>query len=222
MGYWSYYLVLIALAWLLQYPWLLAGLVLFFLLRRHIPDPWVWVRTAGRIRGLRAQIDANASNATARRDLARIYLERRRSRAASRLLDEALKRDPKNAELLFLQGLARHRSGDSQGALEPVVAAVDIDPGVGFGEPYLVAGDALAALGRLEEAEDAYERYVDSNTSSIQGLLKLARVRKARRDSTGARRALGEALSTWTQLPRFRRRQELSWWVRAQVARLFI
>lgn len=221
-GYWSYYLIWILLAWGLQYPWLLGGVALFFLLRRFIPDPWILLRTAGRIRSLRTQIEANPHNTTARRDLARIYLARLRPRAARRLLDEARRRHPEDAELLYLSGLACWRSGDPEGSLDLLVRAVDVDPGVAYGEPFLVAGDALWELGRYEEAEDAYERYTDSNSSSVQGFLKLARVRKRRGDGSGARRALKEALTTWPQLPRFRRRKELGWWLRAQLARLLI
>jgi len=221
-GYWTWYLAWIAAAWLFQYPWLLGGIVLFFLLRRFIPDPVVWLRTAGRIGRLKTLIGLNRANATARRDLARVYLERWRPRAALRLLDEALERHPDDAELLYLQGVARWKAGEAGEALDPIVRAVDVDPGVAYGEPYLVAGDALASLGRLEEAEDAYERYVDGNSSSVQGHLKLARVRSSQGDHEGAREALKEALSTWKALPGFRRRRELTWWLRALVARLFI
>jgi tetratricopeptide (TPR) repeat protein len=221
MGYWAYYVAIFVIAYLIQYPWLLGAIVVFFLLRKVIPDPWVWLRTAGRIRALREQIDANAANATARRDLARIHLQRLRPRAALRLLDQALQRR-EDAELLFLLGLARLRTGDAQGALDPLVKSVEIDPRTNFGEAYLVAGDALRSLDRLEEAEDAYERYVDFNTSSIEGFTKLALVRRARRDATGARQALDEALRTWTQLPRFTRKQQVGWWLRAQAARAII
>src|SRR5687768_12299023 len=142
MGFWTYYLAIFLLAYLFQYPWLLAAIVVFFVLRRFIPDPWVWLRTAGRIRALRQQIDANPSNATARRDLARIYLQRLRPGAALRLLERALERR-EDAETLFLTGLARYRAGDAAGALDPLVRSVAIDPRTSFGEAYLVAGDAL-------------------------------------------------------------------------------
>ena len=175
----------------------------------------------GRIRGLRMQVDSNPANITARRDLARIYLARLRPRAALKLLDEARKREPANPELLYLTGVARHRLGDHESALGPLVEAVQADARLHFGEPYLVAGDALTELGRDEEAEDSYERYVDSNSSSIEGHLKLARTRRRRGDRDGAKGALQEALDTFGQLPSFRRRQQLGWWLRAQLARLY-
>jgi tetratricopeptide (TPR) repeat protein len=138
------------------------------------------------------------------------------------MLDAARERDPDNAELLYLTGLARFRSGDTEGAIEPLVRAVDIDPRLLFGEPYRVAGDALAKLGRLEEAEDAYERYTRTNTSSVEGYTKLGRVRKDRGDTAGARAMLDEAIATFWQVPAYKRRNEIGWWLRAHFTRLWL
>src|ERR1700733_14138451 len=121
MGYWTYYLAWTLLSYAVHQPWMLAGVVVFFVLRPFVPDPWVLARTWGRIRSLEAQIAANPANVTARRDLAVIWLERMRPRRALALLDEARRRDPGDAELLYLTGLARLRCGDAEGALEPLV-----------------------------------------------------------------------------------------------------
>ncbi len=221
MGYyWVYYLAVLLAYWAVDHPAVLGVIVVVLLLRRWIPDPWVWLRTVGRIRALRAQIDANPSNVTARRDLARIYLERLRPGAALALLDQALERDRESPELLFLRGLALHRRGEHEEALDPIVRAVALDPRVGFGEAYLVAGDALSALSRHEEACDAYERFVETNSSSVQGWVKLAKAHARASEKDAAKRALDEALSTWRLIPGYRRRQELGWYVRAHLARL--
>ncbi|HEX6766322.1 MAG TPA: tetratricopeptide repeat protein [Polyangiaceae bacterium] len=222
VGYWTYYLAWFALAYAIRYPWLALGALVFFLLRKVVPDPFVLLRTAGRIGALRRQIEANPANVTARRDLAMILVERLRPRAALPLLVEARERDPNNAELAYLLGLARFRSGDAEGALAPLVEAVELDPRVRFGEPYLCAALALVRLGRLEEAEDAFERYVDSNSSSVEGHVRLAVVRSHRDDKEGAKKALAEALETWRQIPPYQRRKQLRWWFRAQFARLAI
>ncbi|MAQ19237.1 MAG: hypothetical protein CMN30_31105 [Sandaracinus sp.] len=220
MGYWSYYLLWMVAMWLFQYPPLLLGVVAFFLLRRFIPDPWVWLRTASKIRALRSQIDANPSNTTARRDLARIYLERMRPRTALKLLDEARQRHPDDPELLFLTGLARVRARRYEEALPALVEAIEADPRTGFGEPFKVAGDALWKLNRLEECEDAYERYTDANSSSLEGWYKLARVRRERGEKPEAKRAMDELFRTWRQIPGYSRRKQWRWWLRALPARL--
>ena len=219
MGYFAYYLLWMAAMWVFQYPPLLLGIVAFVLLRRFIPDPWVWLRTASKMRALRSQIDANPSNVTARRDLARLYLERMRPRTALKLLDQARERHPNDPELLYLTGLARLRARRFEAALEPLVAAVAEDARTGFGEPYKLAGDALRQLGRLEESEDAYERYVDANGSSLEGWYKLARVRRERGERAQAKRAMDELFSTWRQIPGYSRRKQWRWWLRALPAR---
>lgn len=220
MGYLTYYLAMMLLSYAADQPLLLVGVVAVYLLRGYLPDPVLIARTWGRIRTLSAQVAANPANTTARRDLAVIWIERRRPRRALSLLDEARKRHPEDAELLYLTGLARLRSGDAAGAIDPVVKAVELDPRVRFGEPYLVAAEALLDLKRLEEAEDALDRYTDVNSSSLQGWVRLAEVRSLRGDKAGAKAALEEALSTWRQVPGFRRRGELGWWLRAQWRRV--
>jgi tetratricopeptide (TPR) repeat protein len=216
-GYLTYYVAIALLTYLVQYPPLLVGLVVLFLLRRFIPDPWVLFRTFGRISTLRRQIDANPQNVTARRDLAVIYLERLRPGAALELVQQALKRFPDDAELLYLEGLALHRKGRHEQAIGPLVKAVQLDPRVRFGQPYLVAGDALTALGRHDEAVDSYERFVHASGSSIEGHVKLARALKRTKDAEGHKKALDEAFVTWRTIPGYARRKQLGWWLRAHV-----
>lgn len=220
-SYWTYYALWLFLAYATQNPWFCGLILLFFLLRPVLPDPHVMLRSLGQIGRLKAQAIANPANSVARRDLARLYLELRRPKAALRWLDEARQRHPDDAELLYLTGLARLRSNDAAGAIEAVVRAVELDPRVAFGEPYRVAAEALVSLGRVEEAEDALMRYVDANTSSIEAMTKLARVRRQKGDVLGAREALNEAVSTWSQIPGYKRRKEALWFFWAYLSKLF-
>jgi tetratricopeptide (TPR) repeat protein len=220
MGYFVYYLGFILAAYVLQRPPLILGIVLFFVLRPFLPDPVVLLRTWGRIRSLTRQVETNPANVIARRDLATLWIERLRPGKALELLVEADRRDPNNPEILYLTGVAKYRSGDAEGALDPLVRAVDIDPRVRFGEPYLVAGQALLKLDRHEEAEDALERYARVTSSSVQGLYLLGKARAARGDREGASKAFGEARTTFWQLPGFKKRGQTSWWVKSVLASL--
>jgi len=219
-GYFYYMIAMMAVGLISQNPWLLIPVGLLFLARRWIPDPWVYVRTFGRISALSRQIEANPSNATARRDLAVIYLDRMRPGRAGELLADALKRFPEDAELLFLSGLAFYRRGDYEKALDPLVKSVDRDPRLRFGEPYLLAGDCLVALGRSEEAIDAYDRYLSKASSSIEGLVKKARAHRKLGEAEAGKKDLDEALRTWGQIPGFQRRKQFGWWLRAQLDRV--
>jgi tetratricopeptide (TPR) repeat protein len=220
MSYWTYYLAWLFLAYGIQQPWLLGGVVVFLLLRRWIPDPGALFRALHRGSALRAQVNVNPANVTARRDLAMIYLDLLRPRSALALVDEALARDPDSAELLYLKGVALHRLGRQAEALEPLVRAVALNPTLRWGEPYRIAGDALFALGRCEEAIDSYERLARINSSDVGVHTLLARAHAKAGDRDAARAEVYAALETFHQIPTRMRRRAFTRWLAAQRLRV--
>jgi len=232
MGYWSYYLLSIMLAYATQNPGAALLAVGFWLCRGFLPDPIVWLRTMGQIKKLRADITLNPANLAACRDLARIYLERKRPKQAIEIIEKTRERMAEStrhpqgsrddAELLYGLGVAKLRAGDPKGALDPIVGAIAIDPDVGRGDPYLAASEALSKLGRWEEAEDSLDRFIEYNQSSVAAYVKLARVRKRRKDEDGARAAITEAKQTWSVLPSFKRRHEWHWYLAALTSSLWM
>lgn len=202
MRYWTYYAAWMFVTYAMREPRLIVGIAVLLLLRQVLPEPGAIVRALGRSRRLREQVEINPSNVTAARDLAIIYLDLMRPGAALLLLERALKRTPHEPELLYLSGLALHRLRRNEEALPPLVEAVERDPRVRFGLPYMVAGDALYALGRFDGALDAYERYVRSNGSDVRGHLNVARAHHKLDDRAGTKAALDEALHTWRVVPR--------------------
>lgn len=217
MGYLLYYLVPVALSYALRYPYLLLAAAGIFVVQRWLPDPYLFLKHAGRVRNLKAQIAQNPDNVTARRDLAKVLLEKRRPKRALKLLEEALRRDGENVELLFLQGKALFLSGRSEEALAPLVAAALKNEKFQYGDAYLIAGRALYSLNRNAEAEDAFARYVAINSSTVEGRVRLACARRELRDAAGAKEATREALETFAHVPRFRQRKELLWYLRARL-----
>jgi tetratricopeptide (TPR) repeat protein len=232
MGYWTYYLLTFAIAYAAQYPALAAVALVFWVARPYLPDPVVWLRTWGRIRALESEITLNPSNMIATRDLARLHLERRRPKKAITLLEKTRQRMAEStrhpqgslddAELLFALGDAKLRAGDIEGALDALVGAVAVAPEIGRGEPYMLATRALMKLERWEEAEDALDRYLGHNKSSLEAYVRLAMVRLKRKDEPGSKEALAEARSTWNVLPAFKRRHEWRWWLAALTAPIWM
>ncbi|HXU68936.1 MAG TPA: tetratricopeptide repeat protein [Polyangia bacterium] len=220
MGYLAYYLFFFVISYTLRYPWLLAAVVVVWLSRRWLPDPYLYFKHAGHVRRLKAEIAHNAENATARRDLAKIWLAKKRPRRAIVLLEEARRRDRDSAELPLLLGTALYGAGRADEALPLLVEAAGKNERQMYGEAYLVAGKALRALGRFAEAEDAFARYLAINSSSVEGRVLLACVRRELKDAAGAKAATREALETFAAVPRFRRRAELKWYVRARLMTL--
>ncbi len=221
MNFFVYYLAF----WALQFLWgqefnlplLVVGAALVLAVQRWLPSPYLYFKHANKVRLLRAQIDQNPDNVTARRDLARIWIEKGRPRRALELLDQAAKREPDSVELAFLRGRALCDAGDPERALPSLIQVAQKDERFQYGEGYLLAGRALLALGRDAEAEDALLRHVRINSSSVEGWTRLAKARRRQRDGKGATEARREALATFEQLPRFRRRRERWWAWRARL-----
>ncbi len=214
-SYVTYYLLWMVVAYAANDPRLLLGLVLFFALRSFIPDPGAIGRAFSRSRALSTQVRVNPANVVARRDLATIYLDLLRPRAALALVEAALLRAPDDPDLLFLSGVALHRIGRHEEALAPLVRCVE-GRLIRYGEPYFVAGEALFALGRMQEAIDAYQRYARVNHSDVRVHVRLARAFDRTGDRAAVRAALDMAVETWTDIPGAMRRRAFGYWLSAQ------
>ncbi|HEX8951448.1 MAG TPA: tetratricopeptide repeat protein [Polyangia bacterium] len=217
MGYLAYYLIVFGASYALRYPYLLAAVAVVWLCRRWLPDPYLYFKHAGHVRRLRAEIAHNAENVTARRDLAKIWLAKKRPRRAIVLLEEARRRDRDSAELPLLLGQALFAAGRAEESLPLIVEAAGKSERQMYGEAFLVAGKALRTLGRFAEADDAFARYLAINSSSVEGRVLSACVKRDLKDAAGAKAAMREALDTFAQVPRFRRRAELKWYLRARL-----
>jgi tetratricopeptide (TPR) repeat protein len=220
-GWASYYLIWmvapLVIAAVSAYPAIALVAVAGLVLRRWLPDPYVYLRHSRRMRSLAVDVGANPANVTARRDLARLWLLRRRPRRALPLVKQALERDPESVELRYLHGVCLLLAGDHEPAIAELVEVVQRDPRYLYGEPYLRAADALARARRWEDAEEALEHLLKVNGSSVEGYVKLARVRRKLGNASGAAQAQREAKSVYAQLPRFQRRRQLAWYLRARV-----
>jgi hypothetical protein len=223
-GWGSYYLFWLVgpalIAAVTTHPEVLALVVVGLVARRWLPDPYLVIRHAGRIRSLQADIRANPHNAVARRDLAVIWLAKHRPGRALPLVEQALPRDPDSIELQYLIGLCRLGLRQNEAALDALLAVVHREPRFRYGDASLRAADALLALGRWEDAEDGLEHYLRINSSSLEGLCKLARARKRRGDAVGASKALEQARQLYRQLPGFQRRHQIGWYLRVWISTL--
>ena len=203
-----------------EHPLVVATLVGVYLLRHRFPSPVMYLRTARHVARLKREVAANADNVTARRDLAQVWLQRRRPKRAEQLLVEARRRDPEMAELAYLLALAKVARGDHDSAIELCIEAAAREPKLRYGDVYRVAAIALMAADRLPEAEDALLRLLAINSSSVEGWVRLARVRRKLGDAAGGKVALDGAVEAFQHSPRFRKRAELGWYARARWVKL--
>lgn len=220
MGYFAYYIMWIGLSFALRYPSLAVFALVFWFLRDRLPDPVRYARGWALARRLEQQVLLNPSNVTARRDLARTYLEGFRPGRALEFLDEARKLRPDDAELLFLTGLAQARLRRYEEAVDSLITAVRMDGNVGREELYLRAGDCLVALDRHEDARDAFEHATEANSSTLESYVKLGRAHRKLGADTEAGRVVDEAIVTYRGLPSYARRRQFRWFVRAKLMKL--
>ena len=230
--YWTYYLFTFFLAYAVRNPWVCAVALAIYVVKPWVPDPVVLFGTLSRIGRLKKQASLNAANITVRRDLGRAYLDLRRPRRALAYLDEARERDPRDQDIAYLRGCALLAIHKDEAALQAFGEAVGVGPdgaepassappGRGgrsfsrYGEAYLGAATALERLQRMPQAEDALATSATFNSSLIEPLVRLARVRRAQGDVEGARKALTDARRTFGELPGFMRRRQFGWGVRA-------
>lgn len=230
--YWIYYAATLFAAVAQKNPFFALGILALIVLRPYLPDPVVIWKNFGRIGSLKRQIDTNPANVTARRDLAQAYLDMRWYGSALRYLKEALERTPRDQELEYMRGVALLGQRNDEEALRAFGAAVGIDPDRGepfsslsaranerafrrYGEAYLGAARALEKLNRLEQAEDALDVCIPYNSSSLEPIILLARVRAARGNQKGAAEARKLARKTYSELPGFMRRRQLGLWLRS-------
>jgi len=203
------------LAIFLEHPAFLGIVAVGLVARPWLPDPLLYLRYLGRTRRLETEIRVNRANITARRDLSLIWLEKRRAKQALPLVEEALVQDPSSLQLLQLRGIALLQLRRYEEAVTCFVDVVQRDPRHGFGDPYLRAADALIALQRWDDAEDALEHFVLQNRSSVEGQYKRALVARGRGDRVAFKQALREARGLYRELPRYQQRRQFSWYVRA-------
>lgn len=222
MGYLGYYLAWMALSYAIRQPWLLAGLLGVWLLRGVLPPPGALLGALGRAGRLREQVRLNRANITARRDLATIYLSLLRPRRAAELIEEGLVLAPEDAELLYLHGVALQKKGDHERALQQELAALEREPRIRQGHAYFVAGEALLAMKRWDDAADAFERYVDFNSSDVAAHTLLARAYAGGGDAAAARKWLLEGIVTWHGLPGAMKRRQWRAYLGAQGARVSV
>jgi tetratricopeptide (TPR) repeat protein len=229
--YWTYYALSFFLAYAARNPWFCAVVIAFYVVKPWLPDPVVLFGTLSRIGALQKQASLNPANVVVRRDLGRAYLDLRRPRKALVYLDQAKALDPRDQDIAYLRGLSLLGAGKADAALAAFGEAVGVDPEKGeafsssrrgtgasfsrYGEAYLGAALALERMGRMPQAEEALETSASFNSSLIEPLVRLARVRRAQGNTDGARKALADARKTFGELPGFMRRRQLGWGVRA-------
>lgn len=178
-------------------------------------NPLAPLRARREIERLRSDLEANPENAAAHNDLGRLLALRGKFGQALPHLEKARARSPDSAETGFFLGytlLATGKETEGRPLIEEALAA---KPRMRYGEPYRLIGDVYLRAGRFAEALPWYETFTRLSTDSVEGFYKLGRCHAGTGREDDGRRAMRDALAAYRQAPRFIRRSQRLWYLRA-------
>lgn len=210
--------------WLTGNPFVafLILLVLLYVLERRFvglfPSVTRPFRIRRRLRKIRQELALNPHHNSLKSEAARILIELRRYREARRLLDEALEQVDDSAELRVDAALCRLKLGELAEGEALMLEALEMNPRVRYGEPYLRLGEAFAEHDR-EKALGYLRKFGDLQSSSCEAYYRLGLLLQKTGKPEEAKDAFREAVETYRSLPRYKKRSERRWALLARMKR---
>lgn len=159
---------------------------------------------------LRQDLHANPHNTSAKLELARILIERKKYGEAVPYLEQTIAVMEDSADVHAELGLCRLKLGDLAGGEQLMLRALELNPRVKYGEPYLRLGEALAGVSP-EKAAAYMERFREVQSSSVEAYYRLGQLYDKLGRAADAKRSFREALDIYRGLPRYSRRQQRRW-----------
>lgn len=181
-----------------------------------LPDVLRPFRRGARVRALQRTLAINPADATSHFELGSLLVEQRKWRQALPHLETAVAR-LKNSQAHYQYGVALFRSDQEDEGKAHLEKALELNPKVGYGEPYLYLAEY--ALRRQQDV-DAIPGFVEALElySSIDVSYRLGRLFEQSGNTERARQMYQEALANYRESPKFLRRQHrrsaLNAWVR--------
>lgn len=203
---------------------IIALLVIFYFVdKRYIgllPSLTKPLRRRMRMSNLRQLVEVNPHDMPARLELAQTYIETRQYNRALQLLEgisAAMQADP---EIICDTGVCHLALGRLESGEKLVLQALEANPRIHHGNPYLRLATAFAAVDATKAL--AYlEEFQRRNFSSCESFYRMAQLQAQLGDKAASHQALDQCLQTYRSLPRFRKRTERRWATLARLRMVF-
>lgn len=156
------------------------------------------------------EIKERPFDVSAKREAARLYMEKKRWGDARKLLEQVMPAMEHSAEALCELGICRIKTGDLEQGERDIEEALRMNPRVRYGEPYLRLAEALAPVDPAR-ALAALERFKDANSSSCELYFRLGRLYESLDRKAEAKASYREAAEVYRTLPRYKRKSERRW-----------
>lgn len=137
-------------------------------------------------------------------------MEKRRYSEAMVLLDELIRVMNDSADVWFEAGRCRLKLGDLSVGEAHMLQALQLNPRVRYGEPYLRLGDAFAAVDQIK-ALSYLRQFQEIHSSSCEAYYRLGLILESIDQKDQAQLAYGEAITIYQSLPKYKRKSERRW-----------
>jgi Flp pilus assembly protein TadD len=161
---------------------------------------------------------ASPFDVSAKRELARLLLERKKYTEALRLLEEAKDFSESSAEFWDDLGAACLGLGRIEEGEVHILHALSLNERVKYGQPYL----RLASAFRERDPQKALQyaaRFGEIQSSSSEAYYLLGSLYQSLGSKEEAKRAYTESIEVYRSLPKYKKRQERGWALRSYFKR---
>ncbi len=188
-------------------------IILYFLDRRYVgitPNLFRPLQQSRKLSKLKQDLAVHPYNTSGKLEAARILMEKKRYTQALVLLEQVQPVMKDSADVLYEWGLCQLMLGDLDEGEEKMLQALEMNPKVKYGEPYLRLGEAWAETD-LERAIGYLERFREIHSSSCEAYYRLGQLYKKLDRKEAANRAFRETLDIYRSLPKYKRKTERRW-----------
>lgn len=168
-----------------------------------------------RISQLRQELRANPHHASSKLELARLLIDKRKYREALVYLREVEPVMSESADVSYEIGLCLLKTDQLQEGLAYMTKALELNPRVKYGDPYLQMGEALAES-EPRQAVDMLERFRDEQSSSVEAYYRLGLLYRKLGRTEQAKEAFRESVDVYKSLPKYSRRKQRRWAILAR------
>lgn len=172
----------------------------------------------GQISKLRSQISMNPNDVSSKHELARLLIDRKKDAEAQKLLESIESQSEDSAEFWDDLGTVLVRQGNVQQGEAYILKALDLNPRVKYGRPYLRLADVYKN-GDRDKAVEYVHRFQEIQSSSCEGYYLLGMMYKSLERKEEARAAFQESIDIYRSLPKYKKRQERKWAVLSMMKR---
>lgn len=187
--------------------------ILYVLERRYIgltPSLWRPFQLHSKVRKLRDELRANPHAASAKFELARILMQQKKFAEALPLLQQIEPVMEDSADFHMEIGTCHLKLGSLSQGETYMLQAIQLNPRVGYGDPYLRLGEAHAAT-EPEKAIEWLEQFRQTYSSSCEAYYRLGILYQQLGRTEDAKQAFRETLEIYRTLPKYNKRKQRKW-----------